>query len=898
MIGTTVGHYRIEEKIGEGGMGAVFRATDTHLGREVAIKVLPSNLAADPERVARFEREARLLASLDHPNIAAIYAFETAVVHFPAGGEQSIHFLVMQLVEGSTLQDRLARSGMRLQDALSIGLQIAHALESAHEKGIVHRDLKPGNVMVDSEGRVRLLDFGLAKALHGDTAEDQQLLSQDPTMDTPTRAGTVLGTAPYMSPEQARGEAVDQRSDIWAFGCLLYEMLTRTRAFPGRTATDSMARVLEGEPDWSLIPGEVPETISGLLHRCLQKDPGRRLRDARDIAISLEDIEASETRPLDRAVVEKAPRRSGWVTWIIPAVAVVLAVLGWLRPFTQNPQPPSKVYRFAQPLKSPLDLSQAGHVGSAVALSPDGRYLVWVETAGTTTQLFMRALDSPDARPIPGTEGAVVPFFSPDSLWVAFEADGWLKKVSLQGGSPKEICEVEHLHGASWGDDGIIVFSDGGFSPLSYVACNGGTPRHIVAADGAEVHAEYPFVLPGSRFVLTGPPGQNRIDLLSLKNGQAVPLVMNGRTPSYLPSGHLVWIEGADLVAARFDLESMSIVGDALPVVKGVLTEQAYASHYTISKAGHLAYLPGGEVEHPFVPIWVDLKGETTDTGLPGGEIMSPRLSPDGNRLLFTRQDATRSFWIADLNRGVLDRFTRDEGDEFWGIWSPDGERVIFNSTGGGKWANVFSKASDGSKPARRLTNATAHQLPMDITDDGRLAVLGVGAGMHQDMDIYTLRLEENGSAEPLLSEEFTETHPAISPDGEWLAYTSDETGALEVYVRPFRGDGGAVRISRNGGLEPLWSPDGRRLYYRSRDGRRATAAELQLGDSLRVTEERQIFEGNFRPGIQWGRFWDIHPDGDRFIMLEVRGPEAPTDIEVVVNWAEELKELVPVKRK
>ncbi len=877
-------------------MGAVFRATDTHLGREVAIKVLHSNIAAEPDRIARFEREARLLAALDHPNIASIYSFEAAVVEMPAGGEQLIHFLVMQLVEGSTLQDRLARSGVRLKEAVSIGLQIAHALQSAHEKGIVHRDLKPGNVMIDREGRVRLLDFGLAKALQGDMAGKLSSLSQDPTLVTPTRTGMVLGTAPYMSPEQARGEAVDQRSDIWAFGCLLYEMLTRRRAFPGRTASDSMARVLKSEPDWSLLPGEVPEAVSGLLRRCLQKEPGRRLRDARDIAISLEDMEGSETRPLNRAIGEKAPRRNAWVKWSIPAV-VGIVMLCRLPSFTRGPETKPQVIRFEQRLQSPFDLSRAGHVGPAVALSPDGRSLVWVDTGGETTRLFMRALDSHEVQSIPGTEGAVAPFFSPDSLWLGFVADGLLKKVPLHGGSPKEICEIEHLHGASWGDDGIIVFNDGGYRPLAFVAASGGTVQSVRAADGAEVFGEYPFVLPGSEYVLTNPTSKSQMNLFSLKSGRVVSLAMKGRSPAYVSSGHLVWIDESGLMAAQFDLESESIVGESVLVVKNVLTERTYASHFTVSTTGHLAYLQGDKIEEPYVPVWVDLNGKKMTTGLRGGEILSPRLSPDGNRLLFSRADATWSFWIGDLDRGVLDRFTRDEGDDFWGEWSPDGRRVFFNGVRGGGWANLFSKASDAGEPERWITKAEGHVIPMGFADDGRLMILTVATGTAQGFDVFSLQLDGNSSMEPLLAEEYIETHPALSPSGEWLAFTSNESGNLEVYAKPFRGGGGVVRISGNGGQEPLWSPDGRRLYYRSRDGRRVVAAELEFGGGLRVTEEHQIFEGNYRPGFMYGPLWDIHPDGDRFIMLEVQGPESPTDIKVVVNWVEELKELVPVDR-
>jgi serine/threonine-protein kinase len=879
--GDQLGHYVISEPLGAGGMGEVYRARDTRLGREVAIKVLPEGFADDAERLARFEREAKVLASVNHANVATLYGLETD----PGSGSHGrpLSFLVMELVEGEDLTERIARGPVPIE-----------GLEAAHTSGVVHRDLKPGNIRITPEGTVKILDFGLAREWGPGPADAD--FTESPTITAGmTREGTILGTAPYLSPEQARGQAVDRRTDIWAFGCVLYEMITGRRTFPGDTSTEIIARVLERQPDWSALPPTVTPVLRRLLERCLEKEPARRFRDAGDVGLSLDDLDfeeaataATDDRHGPTSITKLAP-------WLVAAAAVVLAIAAWVGRTTAVRPDAAPVLRFTETPPTALDLGFLGHSGSAVALSPDGKILVWVATTGRTTQLFMRRLDEDEVRPIEGTEGAVGPFFSPDGEWIAFSVgDEGLMKVAVQGGAPQTICEIRHPHGATWGD-GIIVVGAVGDNTLWSIDPNWGEIERLERLQGKILNGEYPRLMPGSRSLLVSLAGQDRVELVSLDSGEVTTVVSEGVNATYLPSGHLMWAHGDNLLAAPFDPASGTLTGEARTVVEGVLRDANFSlAHYAVSESGTLAYLPGTSLQLGARPVWVRLDGTVEPLALPPDTYLSPRVAPDGRRLLLSRQTDSRNLWVAEPDRGVMTPLTGDEGLDFWAIWTPDGAATVFNSIHDGNYANLWMQPVDRSAPPTRLSTAEAHQPPQAITSDGRTVLFTSAAGVDANFDVYLLDLEGEPNISPLLATGANETYPSLSPDERWLAYVSDVSGDFEVYVQPFPGLGAIIRVSPNGGHEPLWSPTGDRLYYRSANGSRVFAVDVLGREPLRFGREKLLFEGDFAGGVVFGRKWDIHPDGDRFLMLQIEHPEAPTGIRVVSNWFAELERLVP----
>ena len=904
--GDRFGHYVISAPLGAGGMGEVYRAEDTTLGREVAIKVLPEEFAANSERLARFEREAKVLASLNHPNIATLYGLETISgtvgnsklktqnSKLPADAGKTT-FLVMELVEGDDLSQRIARGPIPVKESVAIAKQIADGLEAAHAKGIIHRDLKPANIRISTDGTVKILDFGLAKAWEPPTGDVDPAESPTITAEM-TRVGTILGTAPYLSPEQARGQAVDRRADIWAFGCVLHEMLTGRRVFSGKTSTEILAQILERDPDWSALPSDLSPSLDRLLRRCLEKDPKQRLRDAGDVALALEDLD------LEQPTVVAEGARSGSrlamkiLPWLVAAAAAILAIVTWIGRTPPAQPEASPTLRFTEVSPAPLDIARIGHVGPAVAVSPDGQVLAWVGATSDSTRLYMRHLDETEAHPIPGTEDGLAPFFSPDGEWIGFWADERLKKVAVSGGVPQTICKNAHVHGASWGD-GIIVMGAVGDLTLWWVDPAGGQAQRFNSLDGLITQGEYPKLLPGSKAALVSQMGRNTVDLVSLDSGEVSTLVSEGTNASYLPTGHLVWTQEDNLLAAPFDLSSGTITGQARTVIEGVLTETFHGalSHYAVSDEGTLAYLPGTFLQAGSRPTWVRLDGTREPLPLPADSYLSPRVSPDGRRLLLSRQMKTRSLWLAEPARGVMRPITGDEGDEYWAIWTPDGGDIVFNSMQGGESAaNIWMQPVDQSVPPKRLTTEPFHQPPQDMTRDGRTVIFVSAFGANANPDIYLLHLDGEPAPVPLLATRAHEINPALSPDDRWLAYASNVSGRFEVYVQPFPDPGATIRVSPNGGREPIWSPSGDRLYYRSANGRRVFVVDVIGGDPLRFGSEELLFEGSFEPGPTWGAKWDIHPDGEKFLMLRASYPSPPEGIRVIVNWFDELERLVP----
>ncbi len=871
MIGQTLGHYRIESKLGQGGMGEVYRAKDTKLGRDVAIKVLPPAFAEDPERLARFEREAHVLASLNHPNIAAIYGFEQA------GG---VPFLVLEYVPGEIL-----KGPMPVEDALGVCRQMAEALQEAHEKGFMHRDLKPANIKITPEGKVKVLDFGLAKALADEPAQGDGRNS--PTLSIlATRAGTLLGTAAYMSPEQARGRPIDKRADIWAFGCVLYEMLVGKQTFSGGSITDVLAAVVRAEPDWSALPAGAPLR---LLHRCLEKDPARRLRDIGDARF---DLEADAVSPAAGPGV-----RASRLPWVAAAVMTLVAAVGVWAPWRAQRAAAPVVRAAVTP--PPGDRLAVNPLQGSIALSPDGSRLVYAAVRGGRAQLFLRRLDQFDAAPITGAEDGAGPFFSPDGEWVGFFAGGKLKRVQLSGGAPQTVCEAPAGRGATWAPDDTIILTPNNpaGTGLAHVPAGGGVPQALTTPDNKsnEHSHRWPQILPGGKAVLFtvftgGNPDENSVAVLRLDTGERRTLVEGATDGRYIPTGHLVYSRSGSLLAAPFDVSRLAVTGRQVPVLEGVRTAASTGFvHYCFSSTGSLLYLSGGLESLDLALVWVDHKGKATPATDQRRYFLHPRLSPDGRRIAVTAGGgAGADIWVLDLSRDVLARLTFEPGQEGASLWTPDGKRVVFGAVRSGAAQNLYWKAADGSGPEERLTTSPHLQTPGSFSRDGKwLAFREVNPASSDD--IWLLPMEGDRKPKPFLQTPFSEAEPAFSPDGRWLAYSSSESGSREVYVQPFPGPGGKWQVSTNGGRMPVWSPNGRELFYRNGD--QTMAVEVGTGGAFSAGKPRLLFEGQYF-SLPGATHYDVAPDGKRFLMLKNVTPEAAlTQINLVENWFEELKQ-------
>jgi len=876
--GTRFGPYEVAARLGAGGMGEVYRATDTNLGRQVAIKVLPSAVANDPDRLTRFDREARTLAALNHPNIAQVYGLEKA------GG---VTALVMELVEGPTLADLVAREPIPLGEALPIAKQITEALEAAHEQGIVHRDLKPANVKVREDGTVKLLDFGLAKAMapaaaSGDVANFSTITS--PAM---THAGSVLGTAAYMSPEQARGKVVDKRADIWAFGCVLYEMLTGRPAFPGETFSDIVTNVLSGEPDLAALPAGTPTAVRRLIDRCLQKDVRFRLRDIGDSRFDL----SSDDAPAER-LGDLPSRRPRWQT---VAAAVTLLVGGFVlrgilwNPGRQSAPPTPQPLRFSLP--SPSGAPSVVPNGRSLAMSSDGRYVAFQGVHSGQSWLYLRDLSTGETRTISEASDGY-PFFSPDSVWLAFFERGKLEKVSVRGGAPIPLADAPAPRGGSWGSDDAIVFAPDSRAGLSQVAAGGGPVRPLTTLDVAQAETSHrgPEVLPGGRAIVYRAEGTTyatgALAVFSRDTGRQHVLVAEGGfQPSYSPTGHLLYLQGDSLMAVPFDPVRLEISGTPGVVVEDVQT-------FAVSSTGTLVYVPAAGPRQVTL-AWVDRRGRAEALPLTSRNMSFPRLTADDRRVAVAIQERSlRDIWAYDLERGVLSRLTTD-GSSLWPAWTPDGRRILYGSNRPGTVWDVFSKASDGGGPDMPLVVQPDTQVPRDVSPDGRwMAYQNSGSGAGEE--IWLFPLQGQGAAVPFTRARAAERWPAFSPDSRWLAYASNESGRDEIYVRAVDGENGKWQISNGGGGEPRWNPAGGELFYR--DGGKMLAVDVTTGATFSAGTPRVLFDDtSYRLG-NVGTNYDVAHDGTRFLMLR-EDSEAPSrPLNVVTNWFEELKRLVPTK--
>lgn len=893
--GTRLGSYQIEAPLGAGGMGEVYRAGDSKLGRDVAIKVLPEAFTDNPERLERFEREARLLASLNHPNIGSIYGLEES---------DGIRFLVLELVPGQTLAERIhaaalqQRQPLDVQSELKICRQIAEALEAAHEKGIIHRDLKPANIKITPDGKVKVLDFGLAKAFAPHEASAD--LSNSPTRVMQTmHQGVILGTAAYMSPEQARGKQLDKRTDIWAFGCVLYETLAGRRAFGGETVSDTMAALLKEDPDWSALAPGTPTKIRDLLRRCLQKDPWQRLHDVADARIEIDEalsgpsLQGPEAAP----TVSRHRRWSHAIPWILSGLMAAIALIAvWSLQQTPRPEARNAIWvTLTLPPKTSVALGR----GSAVALSPDGLRVVFGASSGGRTQLYLRRLDRLESTPIDGTENASNPFFSPDGQWIGFFAGGKLMKVSILGGAPVTICDARNPRGEAWGPDDMIVFTPNGAAGLWRVPAAGGAPQALTTLKKGELSHRWPQVLPGGKevlFTIWNDTGfdTGRIAVQSLQTGQSRVLLEGGGYARYVApvsdsgeTGYLVYARTEGLLAVPFDLRSLQVTGPSVPVLEGLITNLSGGAHYCFSSEGSLVYLPGtmGEVERTL--LWVDRKGTAQPLAQIPGMSRFYRLSPDGRRLARNNtQGPNRDIWLYELDRGISTRLTFG-ADNLLPIWTPEGKRVTYSS--GLPIKNLFWKSADGSGTEEQLTTGTNNQYASSWSPDGK-ALAYVEFDPSQGSDIWILPRDGERKPRPYLQTPFSEGNPMFSPDGKWLAYQSNESGRFEVYVQPFPGGGEKIQISTEGGMTPLWEPNGRELFYRSRDKIMAVAITAQ--PQFKAERPKMLFEGPYDEG------YDVASNGQRFLMMKaIEQESAPTQMNLVLNWFEELKRRMPVAK-
>jgi len=887
----SIGHYRIAEKIGQGGMGEVYRATDTKLKRDVALKLLPDAFARDQDRMARFSREAQLLASLNHPNIAAIHGIEEA---------EGKRALVMELVEGETLAERLQRGPMSLEETIAVAKQIAEALEDAHERGIIHRDLKPANAKITPTGAVKLLDFGLAKALEDDApVPSSPNLSQSPTFSAAaTNAGVILGTAAYMSPEQARGQKADRRSDIWSFGALVLEMLTGKMAFSGDTVSDVLANVLAREPEWEALPETTPPSVRRLLRRCLQKNVKKRLQAIGDARLLLEeyleDPHASEALALPVLPREPVWRRA--LPWAVAGVSVVALAVSVLW-FSPAPAASDLPIRFDTQL-SPEPLFS--DVGSALVVSPDGTRLAYIVGDGNRRSLHIRTLDQLQGSALSGTEEAYHPFFSPDGKWVGFVTRSELKKVSFSGGAPLTLCPVNISRGASWAPDDTIIFTPNPGAGLFRVAAAGGEPQPLTELKEGEASHRWPQVLPGGKAVLFSSSASTsnfddaNIELVVLATGERKVLHRGGSNARYVASGHLVYAREGTLFAAPFDLGRLELTGSPAPVLEGIASNPFHGSaQFDVSANGLLVYLGGGQQLYRYSMVWVDRDGEATPLSEEEKTYGEPHFSPDGSKLAVQVYEAGRTnsdVWVYDLKRGVPTRLTFDESDEAAPFFSPDGQRVVFSADSSGA-TNIYWKRADGSGETERLTESQITQWASSISPDGKHIVF------HQSnsgtaSDLFVLPLSGDRKPETFLQTPFTEAEAAFSRDGRWIAYQSNESGTVEIYVRPFPSGSGKWQISTNGGRYARWSPDGRELYYRNDDGLAVVSVDPS-GESFVADKPRQLFNGPFLSLSIYGSTladYDVAPDGKRFVMMQGEEQLRNTKVTVVFNWFEVLK--------
>jgi serine/threonine protein kinase/Tol biopolymer transport system component len=905
--GVRLGPYEIHSALGAGAMGEVYRARDTKLKRDVAIKILPDEFSADPERVGRLQREAEALASINHSNIAAIYDLAEH------GGTQ---FLVMELVEGKTLAELIehgsglqasgsgrpkslapkapsssqaqslkpaaqSRRAIPVSEALEIARQIASALEAAHERGVVHRDLKPANIKITPGGQVKVLDFGLAKLVEAPLASGSDVgYTQSPTVMGGTTAGVILGTAAYMSPEQARGLPVDRGTDIWAFGCVLFEILTGRRAFEGETVTDILGAIVRGEPDWSALPAGLPAYANRLLRRCLGKDRRRRLRDAGDVWLELDE---HPIEPIEPRAQRRAGGRLGWIVAAVFGLMTATVAIWSFRPAV--PTPELRVDIATPPTPDPLSL----------AMAPDGGKVVFVATGGGPSRLWVRSIDSTTSQPLAGTDGALYPFWSPDGHAVGFFAEGKLKRIDLSGGPPQVLAAANGPRGGAWSRDGAILFAPNATGGLFGVAATGGEPTPVTRVDAPrQISHRFPHFLPDGRrflfFAQGGAEGQG-VHAASLDQPGMQRLLDADAAAMFAPSGFLLFVRQGTLFAQRFDQQHLTLSAEPHRVAPQVAVDATVnCAALAVSATGPLIYRAGA-ASGPRQLIWVDRSGQPAGSaGLPDPETATnPELSPDGGRVALNR--AVRGnvdIWLVDASRGGLTRLTFDRGVDQFPVWSQDGRWVVFNSNRNGAY-DLFRKPAGGGGSEELLVSSPVNKVPLHWSPDGRHLLYRV-SDPKTGQDVWALPLDGDRKPFPVVQQSADERDAQFSPDGKWIAYQSNETGQAEIYVQAFPGSGGKWQISTTGGAQPRWHPNGRELFYINLDGK-LTAVPVRI-DSQAQTVEPGSPAALFSPRVVGGPLpgpfrqqYAVSPDGQRFLINTLTEEATSTPITLVLNW-------------
>ena len=871
--GTRLGPYEILSPIGAGGMGEVYKAHDTRLGRVVAVKVLPAHLSSSEEMRQRFEREAKAISQLSHPHICALY---------DVGSHDGTEYLVMEYLEGETLATRLAKGSLPLDQTLSCGIQIADALDKAHRQGIVHRDLKPGNVMLTKSG-VKLLDFGLAKAMA--PASPQSGLTSLPTVATPqnlTQQGTILGTFQYMAPEQLEGSEADARSDIFALGAVLYEMATGQKAFSGKSQASLIGSILKDEPPAiSSIAPMTPPALDRVIKTCLAKDPENRFQTAHDVKLQLAWIaEGGSQAGLPAPVVARRKNREK-LAWAI-AGAAVLAALALGIGFIRRAPAPRRMVRFD--IATPEGITTI----DAPRISPDGRYLAFNATDSTgKSRIYVRPLNALSAQPLAGTEGTTRPFWSPDSRFLGFFAEGKLKKIEVSGGPAQKICDSPSGADGSWSPEGVVLYDGRVNDPIYRVSAAGGTPVVAVKPDASRKEAEvgWPEFLPDGRhflYMATGQkPEDNSYRIGSLDSAESRALAPAQTLVSYAPPGYLLFVRDKTLVAQPFDVKALKTTGEPIPLAEHIGTDAVGLARFSVSRDGTLAYRTGESGDRM---VWVDRSGREGEPIGDPGDYHNPALSPGGDRLAFDLADprsGKRDIWVRDLKRGVSSRFTFGGGDAFCPLWSSDGSRIVFT-----EGQDLFEKAADGQGEEKLVLKSDDLKIACDWSRDGQFIAFASRA-KETGFDIWTLPTSGERKPIPFLKTRFVELWPVFSPDGRFLAYQSNESGRFEVYVQSFPGPGGKWQISTSGGAEARWRADGKELYYRAPD-QKLMAVEIQAGSGFTAGVPQALFAGRFDTGIARARYLPTL-DGRRFLTVAPLGREAMTPTTVVLNWFAEL---------
>ena len=907
--GVQLGPYQIITAIGAGGMGEVYRAHDTRLNRDVAIKILPETFAGDADRLARFHREAQLLASLNHPNIAHIYGFENGA-------------LVLELVDGPTLAERIALGAIPVDEALAIARQVTDGLEAAHDQGIVHRDLKPANIKLKPDGTIKVLDFGLAKAFASEPLPST--VSMSPTVTSPaqpTQAGMIIGTAAYMSPEQARGKPVDKRTDIWAFGCVLYEMLTAQRAFGGDEITDVLAFIITKEPDRAALPRTTPPALQRLLNRCLEKDRKRRLADISDARLEIDEALTQSQRPVSADAVSVAALRRGH-TWVAIAGAVAVgaaaaAVIGWILMPVAAPTTPQR-FAINMTASAPFDIDRL-----SLAISPDGKHVVYPVNQGGKRSLYLRSVDQLEGQPIRGTDDGSAPFFSPDGESIAFfaatgSASATLKRVPARGGAAIPIAPAFQPNGGVWAADDTIIFgsnASGRPAGLWKVPASSGEPTALTSLKAEERRHGWPDLLPDGSAIIysvrrdTGSYHDGYIVARSLETGEERTIIPSGYHARYVTSGHIVYLSRATLMAVPFDVGTLQTRGPAVPVIEDLRIGQPAFGHaaLAVSPTGYLVYASGNSDAAPRNVVWVDRHGREEALGTPERSYVYPRISPDGALVALDVRGTDNDIWLWTLARKTFSKVTSGAGTDRFPVWMSDSRRIVFERRGA-DFGNFYVQSADGTGVPQEISQSTNVQFPQALTPDGSSLLL-INRTRISDTsdDIALLSLGGEKRLRTLVSTTATELNAELSPNGQWLAYESNETGREEIYVRPFPNvDDAKFPISAGGGTRPLWSRSGTELFYLSGHSPSPVTVmtvAVQAVKTFSAGAPAKVFEGPFLASQNIvGRSYDVSPDGQRFLMIKEL-PRAiddvvPSSLTVVLNWFDELKRIAPARNK